>query len=307
MKAEKLIIAIGLIALIIVLAFIPFNSTREIVINSKLYDVVKQINDLNNWKKWNQDLGNSNIKISGDYITNQTATLSTNQYYLLHHVNPLTISFIKNSANASMASIIAISSSTNDSLTHISWTEHVTAFEILEQSFIKNDLRQSSLNNLKKLMEDVNYKYGFFIHIVPVKDTLILTAEMPFSDSINTMTNMYQRLELFIKQNNLPAETKYFYKTQLSDNKIAVGIPVYKPAANDNNIKFLELPGNGRLVEGTYKGKLADKQTIYTAINNFMFDQHLKQVAQPFEQYNVTDINVNADSNINIKVYYPVF
>jgi hypothetical protein len=69
----------------------------------------------------------------------------------------------------------------------------------------------------------------------------------------------------------------------------------------------LQLPGNGRLVEGNYSGKLSEKRLIYNAINSFMLDQHLKQVAQPFEQYNVADTILRADNNINIKIYYPVF
>jgi hypothetical protein len=76
---------------------------------------------------------------------------------------------------------------------------------------------------------------------------------------------------------------------------------------NQGNIKFLELPSNGRLVEGNYSGKLADKQSIYTAINKLMSDQHLKQVAQPLEQYDIADTIPAPGSTINMKVYYPVF
>ncbi|MEP6465413.1 MAG: hypothetical protein ABJB05_03870 [Parafilimonas sp.] len=106
MEAKKLFIAAVLIILIVAFSLIPFNNKREIVIKAQLYDVAKQINDLNNWKKWNSDLGNNNIKISGDYTTDQRATLSSGQYYALHQINPLEVSLIRNLGDASTSSLI---------------------------------------------------------------------------------------------------------------------------------------------------------------------------------------------------------
>jgi hypothetical protein len=304
MEAKTIIIAACLVILIIGLSFIPFDSKRQVVIKASLYDVAKQINDLNNWKRWYADLKVDSIKISGSFNSNQSATTSTYSY-TLHHLNPLSVLLTKKDKNSS-SSIIAIAPVT-DSTTAVAWNEKIIIFEMIKRSIKSQYSRQTNLDNLKKTMEDVNYKYGYFIRIVPVKDTLILTAEKPLNDSVNVAANLYDTLQSFIKQNNLPAEKNYFYKTQLNNNKIAVGIPVYKQAANLDNIKFLQLPGNGRLVEGNYSGKLADKQAIYTAINNFMLDQHLKQVAKPLEQYNVADTVIQPNTNVDIKIYYPVF
>ena len=303
------VIAAVLIFLIILLSFIPVNNKREVIIKARLYDVAKQINDLNNWKKWNPDLSNKNITFSGGYYSDQSATISAKQSYSLHHINPLAVSFTRKINNVSKPSLLAISSLSNDSLTYVVWSEDITIFELIKRNLTKINSRQTSLDNLKKLMENINYKYGFYINIVPVKDTLLLTSEELISNknSANVVADLYESLQSFIKKNNLPSETKYFYKTILSNSKIAVGIPVYKRAANYQNIKFLQLPSNGRLVEGDYSGTYYNKQKIYAAINNFMLDQHLKQVAQPLEQYIVADSNINANSNINIKIFYPVF
>lgn len=306
MEAKKLFIAVGLSVLVIALSFIPFNNKREVVIKASLYDVAKQINDLNNWKKWYTGLGADSIKISGSFNSDQSAIISEHSY-TLHHLNPLAVSLIRKN-NVSSSSIIEIAPLT-DSTTVVSWNEKIIIFEMIKRSLKPQYSRQTNLNNLKKLMEDVNYKYGFLIKIVPVKDTLILTAEASLADkgATNVVTSLYRELQAFIKENMLPAEKKYFYKTQLSDNKIALGIPVYKQTYNQGNIKFLQLPGNGRLVEGIYSGKVSDKRSIYNAINNFMLDQHLKQVARPLEQYNAADTILQPNSNVNIKIYYPVF
>ena len=111
----------------------------------------------------------------------------------------------------------------------------------------------------------------------------------------------------YINANRLPSEKNYFYTTDLDSNKVAVCIPVYKRLHDTGNIKFLELPATGRLVEASYSGALSEKPSIYTAINNFMIDQHLKQVAQPLEQYNIADTMPNPGSNIKLKIYFPVF
>ena len=306
MEAKKIFIAVVLIALIVAFGFISFNNKKEVVIKAQLYDVAKQINDLNNWKKWYPDLHNKS-KISGDYTTDQVATLTTGQQFILHHINPLTVSLTRKAKNNSSTSLITISPAAGDSLTSVSWQENVSVYKMMERSFTKTNSRVITLNNLKNLMEDAHYKYGFFINIVPVKDTLILTAQGSLNDSANITAKLYHTLQAFITQNKLPAETSYFYKTELENNKIAVGIPVFKKKNDADGIQFLKLPANGRLVEGIYSGNVADKQSIYTSINNFMLDQHLKQVAKPLEQYDVADTILHANKNTTIKIYYPVF
>ncbi len=309
MDTRKFFIVIVLLALIVVLSFVPFNDKREIIIKAPLYDVAKEVNDLNNWKKWKINFNSKALKITGNYSGNQSAILNSGESYLLHHINPLTTVLTRKLKHNSTSSIIKLAPSTDNLSTYIIWTENVTIFNLIGRSFIKTNSRLANLESLKKLMEDVNYRYGFFIRVVPVKDTLILTAQTELIDNNSThiVTYLYNLLQSFIKENNLPAEKKYFYKTILSDKKIAVGIPVYKKADNSKDIKFLQLPGSGRLVEGMYSGDYSNKQKIYTALNNFMLDQHLKQVAQPLEQYNVADTIINANINLNIKIFYPVF
>ncbi len=308
MEVKNIIIIAVLIILIIVFSFIPFNNKRQVVIKSSLYDVAKEINDLNNWRKWNADLKNDHIKISGSFNSDQSATITSTYSYTLHHLNPLAVSLTRNNNGSLTSSLIEIASLT-DTTTAVIWSEKITIFELIKRNMITHYSRQIDLDNLKKLMEDVNYKYGFFIKLIPVKDTLILTAKTKLIDNTSThiVSYLYNLLQNFIEQNNLPAEKKYFYKTGLSDSEIAVGIPVYKSLNDSGNIKFLQLPANGRLVEGNYSGKISDRQLIYNAINNFMLDKHLKQVAQPLEQYNVADTMLQPGSNINIKIYYPVF
>jgi len=308
MEVKKIIIIAGLIILIIIFSLVPFNNKQKVVIKSSLYDVAKQINDLNNWRKWNPDLKNDSIKISGGFNSNQSANITSTYSYSLHHLNPLAVLLKRNNKGSLTSSLIEIAS-VNDTATGVIWNEKITIAELIKRNIITHYSRQTNLDNLKKLMEDPNKKYGFDIRLVPVKDTLILTAETELMDNTSThiVAYLYNTLQAFIKKNNLPAEKNYFYTTQLSNNKIAVGITVYKTLNDSGNIKFLQLPGNGRLVEGNYSGKIADKKSIYSAINNFMLDQHLKQVAQPLEQYNVADTILQPGSNINIKIYYPVF
>ncbi len=308
METKKIFIIVSLISLVIILSFIPVDNIRQTVIKASLYDVAKQISDLNNWKKWNPDLVNKSIKIDGSFNNDQSAIITLTYSYLLHHINPVAVSLRRTLDGSSTSSLIEIASVT-DTTTAVSWSEKITFFELMKRSIVEHFSRQTNLDNLKKLIEDVNYKYGFFIKIVPVRDTMILTAKTNIigNSFAYTTVYLYNLLQKFIDKHGIPYQKKYFYTTALSNHEVAVGVPIYKRIKDSANIKCLQLPGSGRLVEGTYSGRLSDKQSIYTAINNFMMDQHLKQVAQPLEQYSVSDTMFNANSNVNIKIFYPVF
>jgi hypothetical protein len=123
---------------------------------------------------------------------------------------------------------------------------------------------------------------------------------------------LYSRLQEYCKAHGITATKDYYFlSTSFSDEKnvqLAAGIPVQKQAAHQqDNFKFLRLPSNGRLVMGVYNGKYAAKQQLYTAMDKYILDKRLKKVAQPLEQYQDTDTSFAADSNIFMKLFYPVF
>lgn len=305
MQIKKIIIAAALILLITIACFIPFENKTGIVIYASLYDVAKQINDLNNWKKWNADFNQNNVQITGSFNSDQLAIIKPGYSYTLHHINPLAVVLTRKNKNKSDSSLIEISPLT-DSSVYIKWREKSSVLSLITKA-TSTSLIHNDFTMFKAIMEDVQLKYGFPIKLVPVKDTLLLTVVATKPGEKNITPLLYQQLVSYINTNSLPAEKNYFYKTDLDSNKVAVCIPVYKQLHGTKNIKFLELPPTGRLVEATYSETLSNKQAVYTAINNFIIDQHLKQVAQPLEQYNVADTMPNLNSNVNLKIYFPVF
>ncbi len=305
MQIRKIVIAAALILLITIACFIPFENKTGIVIYASLYDVAKQINDLNNWKKWNTDLNQNNVQITGSFNSDQLAIIKPGYSYTLHHINPLAVVLKRKNKNKSDSSLIEISPLTDTSV-YIEWSGKSSVSGLITKA-TSTSLIHDDFAMFKAMMEDVQLKYGFPVKLVPVKDTLLLTVVATKSGEKNITPLLYQQLVSYINTNNLPSEKNYFYKTDLDSNKVAVCIPVYKQLHDTKNIKFLELPATGRLVEATYSGMPANKPAVYTAINNFMIDQHLKQVAQPLEQYNIADTMPNLNSNISLKIYFPVF
>lgn len=305
MQIKKIIIAAALILLITIACFIPFENKTGIVVYASLYDVAKQINDLNNWEKWNADFNQNNVQITGSFNSDQLAIIKPGYSYTLHHINPLAVVLTRKNKNKSDSSLIEISPLT-DSSVYIKWREKSSVLSLITKA-TSTSLIHNDFTMFKAIMEDVQLKYGFPIKLVPVKDTLLLTVVATKPGEKNITPLLYQQLVSYINTNSLLAEKNYFYKTDLDSNKVAVCIPVYKQLHDTKNIKFLELPPTGRLVEATYSETLSNKQAVYTAINKFIIDQHLKQVAQPLEQYNVADTMPNLNSNVNLKIYFPVF
>lgn len=304
MHTRKIIIAAAFIVLIIIACFIRFENKTGIVIYASLYDVAKQINDLNNWKKWNVDLKNNEVPIAGNFSDDQLAIIKPGHSYTLHHINPLAVSLIIKNKNKTDSFLIKASPLTGTSV-YIEWSEKSSLLGLTKKSTSTSSIR-NDFAMFKAIMENLQLKYGFPIKLVPVKDTLLLTLIATISEK-DIVPLLYRQLVTYINANRLPSEKNYFYKTDLDSNKVAVCIPVYKRLHDTGNIKFLELPATGRLVEASYSGALSEKPSIYTAINNFMIDQHLKQVAQPLEQYNIADTMPNPGSNIKLKIYFPVF
>lgn len=305
MRLKGLIIAAGIAVVLLGVCSIEFNNKSNIVVKAPLYDVARQVNDLNNWKKWDT-IFKASSSIKGAFSSDQTAT-TINATYTLHHLSPVALSLIKSNNGNSKTTLVTIAPLT-DTATVIITEEKTNIFGYLAQNKASKD-GAAIMDNFKAWMEDAASKYGYPIQLVPVKDTLILTAKAPVTDTSvnNTTGNLYKLLYNFIRQHQLPFEKNYFYKTVLNDKEIAVGIPVYKPVKDTGNIHCLQLPHAGRLIEGQYNGNAANIQTIYTAVNIFMMEKHLKQVAQPLEQYNVADTAMPKNSNVKVKVYYPIF
>jgi len=304
MRTKGLIIAAGIVIVLLGVCFIEFNNKSSIVVKAPLYDVAKQVNDINNWKKWDTTFKAGGNSDTGGFNNDQTLVTASGTY-TLRHTSPVALSLTKNNNGSNAITLFALTPLT-DSTTVITSEEKITAFSYLTQNTAGGT---SIMASFKTWMEDATKKYGYAIQLVPVKDTLILTATAIIEDSSgkNTTGALYNLLYGFIQQHQLPFEKDYFYKTVINNKQVAIGIPVYKPVSDTSNIHCLQLPRNGRLIEGLYSGSTNNISSIYTAVANFMMDKHLKQVAQPLEQYNVADTAPRPNSDIKIKVYYPIF
>jgi len=169
----------------------------------------------------------------------------------------------------------------------------------------------SPIHDLKSFMEDTRRHYGFDLRVVPVRDSLILTASMPRhqTDSAGT-THLYRRLLQLIHLRHLSADTAFFYKTLIGSGdsaRIAVGIPVHQPTKDTAGITLLHLPPGGKLLTSSWRGTYGSRQRLYDAMALFMKDENLRPVALPLEKYLIADTLVHPDQHIAIDIFYPVF
>ena len=305
-------LAIGL--LIIWAGFSNYTIHQNITIHATIDKVALQFSNAKKWSYWHPDLMKENLN---PVITKRDKVQEirvTNTTYLIKEMNPAQIQIYKISASDTTESMLTAAPYKDGTYTFVDYAKKENGFAWFHHTFFKNNNGENILSSLQSFTEDESRRYGFPIKIVPVIDTLILTTgTIAATDSIITNTSiLYHRLMAYCKTNSIAPAKDYYYTstTFLSTRQVnlSVGIPVQKEVHKQQpEFEFLRLPANGHLIAGVYKGRYADKQQLYIAMDEYIQDKRMKKVAQPLEQYNVTDTLFGDNSTVLMRLFYPVF
>ncbi len=316
MKRVRVFLLCILVLTIVILwaGFSNYTIHQNVTIHTTIDKVALQFINAKKWFYWYPDLMQENLN---PVITKrgkvQEIRLS-NVVYVVKEINPAEIQIYKIEGRDTKESILIAASYKDGTYTFVDYAKEESGFAWLHHQFFNDNDEEDVVGSLKSFTEDDSRHYGFPITIVPVVDTLILTTgTITATDSIITNTSaLYHQLMTYCKTNSIiPAKDYYYTSTTFLNAQqvnLSVGIPVQKEVLKQQlEFEFLRLPANGHLIAGIYKGKYIDKLQLYTAMDKYIQDKRMKKVAQPLEQYNITDTLFRDSSNVSMRLFYPVF
>jgi hypothetical protein len=166
------------------------------------------------------------------------------------------------------------------------------------------------LNALKAFAENQENIYGFKIHQIKVKDSLLVTTSVETREDPGTEKTyeLINELKQYIK-NNKAGETDYPMMNvhKIGNNKfqLMVAIPVNKEIEERGNIEFKRMVLGNLLVTEVTGGEEKIKKGIME-IENYLLDYNKTSPAIHFQML-VTDRLKQPDSSQWItRIYYPV-
>ena len=265
--------AIPLLILLIIICLLPIPVTiqREVKIHGTLFDVSKQLTDIENWPNWYPRAAMVGLPI-------------------VISANPAGLTYRQSDGYQEVLQSLTAVPDTSADQTRVYWIRQAPLRKWI-LSKIGPDYMQTGLDSLKSFLENPATLYGFPIAIVPVSDTLILTCQLrvlrPTKDS--SLRVLSENLHSFCREEKIPLKADYEYISFPGGNKdsmdIAVGMPVEKTSAAKKNMQVLKLPANGRLLTGSFTGSYARMKGLRAAMNKYLNDHHLSMVAEPMEKY----------------------
>lgn len=112
-----------------------------------------------------------------------------------------------------------------------------------------------------------------------------------------------------IRKQGIQLKTGYCYTTAVSipggQTEFAVGFPVLQRGVTTDSLTFLSLPAKGKLVIGN--GRLKDRVSLYRAMDNYLYDQGMKRVAQAMEKYPLQGDHIIRDPGQPLEIIQPVY
>ena len=269
---------------------IPVDYTQKARIRASTYEVARQLTDTHRWRQWSK---------AGPSLQ-------------FRYISPLSVAATLDSPTRAVRYVITICSPLNDTSTLLCSCSRIPLWKKLYYSVAPGAAPAGPLHDLRNFMEHIPLRYGYDLRLVPVRDTLILTAAavMPRETADAAVPRLRRDLLQFIRGMRLPADTGFYYRTFIRSGDsihVAVGIPVHQQDKDSHGIRFLRLPAGGKLLTARYEGSYEYRKNVYQAMETFMKDQHLRPVAQPYESYLATDTLPLQGQNITIDIYYPVY
>ena len=309
---KKYIVRLLAAAIVFALLFIAARSSttveRVIRVNADYYDVSLQLLKLDHYKSWYPGYSKST---TGDSAGRTFLTAADGRQLTVKAVNPSMVAVTeKDGGITSVQSITAIPLS-NERQTEVMWSASMPWYKRISWFFTGRDNLQEGLINLKATLEDPALRYGFAINIVPVSDTIILTATKTSADSLRagTLQLLYDTLQHYIGRNKPEGVKGYYYVTANpvaeTKNEFAVGIPVMHAASNETSVEYLRLPATGRVLSG--KAPVGKLKELYTAMNRYANDQGLQKVAQPLEKYDIEPAQVANHPEEEVELVFPIY
>jgi effector-binding domain-containing protein len=313
MKRGIIVLAVLIITLSIAL-FATYTVTTSATIKTPMFDLSGLLTDLNNWKKWDTSFFNKDDSVS---IVNSPGVKQSHAVDLqgrermkLTVINP---AFLLIEQNGVSSQVITMQTAPQNQYTDVQWITKKAGWQWLRDKVTGNDEISPALNNLRKFAENTADLYGFPIRMTKVIDPVFCTKRVVVQSANFKyhIPELLADLHRFMAANKMTASKDYYYvsSSPLMGDKteLGVGIPVQSfPHARDG-FEILELPVDGHLLIGSYKGLRSEIQHLYNAMDKFVLDKHLSKVAQPMELYTDEPAAPDQKGSITMQIVYPIY
>jgi len=306
---NKRIIVIVMLSAALVSGFIPVTKSDTFTINAPFDNVYRQFISPKSWLKWEpglKGLGHNQVAIdsnkSGFKITEPETVINLQEMGLGN------FAIIQTQGNNTSGFNCAFVPDNKTNKSRATVTRKTNLFGYLS-GLIINSHRPSPIAGLKAFMEDTRQYYGFIIRRELTSKKLIAVQKRSLlSSELYRQTNgMLLRLNDFIVKNKLkitsPLQMQYVAVTKDS-TQLMLGFPVDKKAAPANGVEYMTMP-QGKILVGYFNDQYKNKGNLYNAVRQYMADNYMHPIIQPFERFDNNKVPLSDTSRINMQLIVP--
>ena len=264
----------------------------------------------NNWTKLLSENNKNNVPDSA------TKFLFNNNTFQIDYKTYSSVFISTVNSKDHIKTILSISPGRKDS-TMISWQANVTTslnpikrFNTYKDAVDLGKDLQKMLDILKEHYSTTQNIYGLMINKQHVKDSLLMFRSLN-SKGIPSTSIIYSQineLKKYVTQYgaNITGNPMLNITTNDSTNYLVkIALPIDKQLPENKEIYFRKMLGMGNILKATVTGGNGSINNAFTAMDNFIHDNHLVSPAIPFQSL-VNDRIAIPDSNKWVtNIYFP--
>lgn len=295
------------------LFFYPVRITRSVKVPYTMFKAGEQLTNARNLVRWYEPFlpadtsgivksNDKQLVRSGDYSAeiNNTTMYST----------LLTAGYKNSKKEFALNAFTDTTASSSSTVTLVYYTN------LFHQWFSKPVLEKNaekSLENLREYMTDTRRFYGFEIQMVPVEDTVFLFSRVtvPLAERKEATKKLFEKLIAAAEKWNAAYNGTRIYYSQKTDTDItlfaSIGITNLVDIPANSDIELKRMPFRKNLLVANYQGAFGQSNKAIRALEAFITDHSLTNVAIPFQKFMSDGYEFDDDQVVQLKIYYPVF
>jgi len=315
-KSALLLIVVSVIIVSLVLGFfITVKESRVIKIKGNFFNVLAELNSPEDWRNWQGLLKQDYTKdpslyeVNGDSSSPGFYIKTSDHSFYVQKLSAVSFDVKEVTNEDTLFYNISVLSTVLPTYTNLVTTTRVNLFDYL--LFNHSDSNAfSTANYLKSFIENPSAYYGYSFTIEKTIDTVVVVKETIVAKRNwqQELSSLYKSLYSFIDRNHLKImqpKIVSFKPISIDSFRIRAGIPVNKVAPEIDNIRCLKMPKANILV-GEYQGRYDKRTSLSTAMEKYIRDHSLDEIALPYEKFLNDSIPETDTSIVTIKMYYPV-
>jgi hypothetical protein len=311
---RRFVIAIVILGILLAACFIPVVKHSETTIEASIIDVSLLLNQAEKWKLWHIPLKQAfGAEPSGYEVINSQHKFSITTPQLSYSIaNPIAGNFEIEVLGENKRSNCRLSLSVLPQ-TNFTKLEAETETRLINAIFSSDngEIGKKIGSHLKEFMETPGLYYGFPIQIKSVVDSNVAVSKMTVSsdEKFTSLPRLLKRLEQYASKHKLQVLQPPMLQFQQSGKDsltIVMMLTLNKPGPDENGIKCSKMPANGRMLVGRFSGKFIDRMQLAAAMDKFIFDKNLENLATNYEKYYSRPLPLNEESEVDLEMYYPI-